>query len=432
MSIEKVVKRYSDIPRSVVLKYEFQRCGVRMDESALEAVREMDDIYVKGEFMFSYDVQERKAKAHKIPQNYYFRRDDTYFMNRTNETSRYSIKCIDGKFFVCEGDDIIEEIYFGKKPGYCDEKTSDGVRMSQVAQPLGDMLFCTINRYCEYWKDGTQCLFCDFMSVTKDQAKTKELGVVHRTADQIAETLERALWEQKPYVFRHIFLSGGSILTKFKGQSEIDYYCDILDKIRKRIKAWYGACLQVLPPRDMDGWKKYYDTGIPGIQPNMEVWDRQLFKIMCPGKEKYIGYDEYIRRLLEGAKVFGEGRIIPNFVIGVEMAKPWGFTDIDAAVNSTLGGFKFLMENGVMPRTAIWIIEKGSALAGHEPAPLEYYLRLGKGYKELRHKYGYGDNIIVMCRGCNPQDPLHDWDYAEREAKKKEQVEEEKACGSEV
>lgn len=422
MGIETEVEKYTDVPRSVVLKYEFQRCGVRMGDSALKAVQDQDDIDMKGEFMFSWDVGKRKSKAQKVPHTYSFKRDDTFFQNRTNDGSPYAIEYIKGKFFVCEGDHMIEEIYFGKKPPFCYEKTSDGVEMSHVVQPEGDMLFCTMNRYCEFWKDGDQCLFCDFVSVTKDQAAKGELGTVHRTAEQIAETLECALREVKPYIYRHIYFSGGSITTHFKGQDEIEYYCNILNKVRKRIKTWYGAVFQVGPPKDKEGWKRYYDTGIPGIQPNMEVWDRRLFRIICPGKEKYVGYDEYIRRLIEGAEVFGEGRVIPNFVTGVEMAKPFGFNEVDAAVESNLEGFKFLMEHGIMPRTSIWLVEGGSALAGQEPPPLEYYIKLGRGYKELRHKYGYGDNLISMCRACNPQDPLHDWDYAEREDKRNRKI----------
>jgi len=139
-----------------------------------------------------------------------------------------------------------------------------------------------------------------------------------------------------------------------------------------------------------------------------------LFEQICPGKANHIGYDEYIRRVLLGAEVFGKGKIIPNFVIGVEMAQPMGFKNVDDAVNSTLGGFEYLMENGVFPRCSIWLREAGSQLAGQEPAPFDYYVKLARGYRELRHRYGYGDNLICLCRGCNPQDTLHDWDYAEK------------------
>jgi hypothetical protein len=289
------------------------------------------------------------------------------------------------------------------------------VPMSQVAQPLGDMLFCTIHRYCEMWKDGDQCLFCDFGSVAKEQAKTRESVSILKSPAQIAETLQCALQEVKPNAYRHIYFSGGSVLSEMKGQNEIDFYCNIMNAIGKRIKCWYGSVLQVGPPEKKDDWKRYYDTGIPAIQPNLEVWDRDLFKVLCPGKEKHIGYDEFIRRLLGGAEVFGWGRVIPNFVCGVEMAKPWGFGDVDSAVNSTLGGFDFLMQNGILPRCAIWLIESGSALSGQEPPPLEYYVKLGRGYKDLRKKYNFGDNLVALCRGCNPQDTLHDWDYAEKQ-----------------
>ncbi|MDP3064145.1 MAG: hypothetical protein Q8O40_13185, partial [Chloroflexota bacterium] len=73
-----------------------------------------------------------------------------------------------------------------------------------------------------------------------------------------------------------------------------------------------------------------------------------------------------------------------------------------------------------MPRLAIWLNESRSKLAGQSPAPLGYYIKLGKGYKQLRDRYGFND-IICGCRGCWPQDTLYDWDYADKVEKETKQ-----------
>ncbi len=155
--------------------------------------------------------------------------------------------------------------------------------------------------------------------------------------------------------------------------------------------------------------KKIHETGVGGIQPNLEVWDRELFKIMCPGKDKFIGYDEWIKRTIDAVDIFGVGRVCPNFVTGIEMAKPWGFADVSAAVKSTLGGFDFLMGHGVLPRLNMWIIEPNSALKGQQPAPLEYYMEIGKGYLELRQKHNM-PTPFGFCRGCYRIDTTYDFD----------------------
>ncbi len=422
MSIESILKTYSDVPRSAVLKYELNRMGFAMSAAALEAVRDMDLVF-KGEFMFSLDRQQRRSLPQKVPFSLHFKRDDTFFLNRTNDDSPYVIDFMRGKFFLTDqgdGGTPFEEIYFEPTPHYFKLKTSDGIPMSQIAQPIGCRLFVTVNKYCEYFKYGLECKFCDLTPTGVAQMQDGEVLHLHRTTEQIAETLEAAFSEISPRCFRHLAISGGTIITTYKnGKSELDYYVDILNGVRKRLRAFYPSYIQICPPEDKDGWKRLLDTGVASVQPDLEVMDKEKFEWICPGKAKYIGYNEWIRRLLEGVEVFGPGRIVPNFVAGCEMAKPYGFTDIEEAVESDLKGFDFLMQNGVFPRMAVWLIVKESALArvpGQEPPPLEYCIRLGKGYKKLRDKYGFHD-IPGSCRGCNPQDALYDWDYGEKEAK---------------
>ncbi|MFH1140939.1 MAG: hypothetical protein V1724_04590, partial [Chloroflexota bacterium] len=65
-NIDSILAKYSDVPRSVVLKYEFNRLGIAMSTGAVAAVQDMD-LCFKGEFMFSWDSTDRKTLAQKIP-----------------------------------------------------------------------------------------------------------------------------------------------------------------------------------------------------------------------------------------------------------------------------------------------------------------------------------------------------------------------------
>ena len=69
---------------------------------------------------------------------------------------------------------------------------------------------------------------------------------------------------------------------------------------------------------------------------------------------------------------WGPGLVNPNFVLGVEMAKPNGWEDVSSAVKSIAGGWDFLMGHGVLPRYRMWFIEAGSALAGRNRRPLSF------------------------------------------------------------
>ena len=123
---------------------------------------------------------------------------------------------------------------------------------------------------------------------------------------------------------------------------------------------------------------------------NFEVWDKRLFEIICPGKDRFIGRDEWIRRTVESVDVLGESCQAPGMVAGVEMAQPWGFKTVEEAVRSTSEGLDFLMSHGVVPRLINWCIEPLSALGGHPVVPLDYYVQTDLAWHETFKKYRLG------------------------------------------
>ena len=55
---------------------------------------------------------------------------------------------------------------------------------------------------------------------------------------------------------------------------------------------------QALPKADVQRFKDY---GISIYHPNYEVWDKRLFEIISPGKQRYVGREEWHRRILDAA-----------------------------------------------------------------------------------------------------------------------------------
>jgi hypothetical protein len=216
-----------------------------------------------------------------------------------------------------------------------------------------------------------------------------------KSVEEIVEALEiiaSADSESKAYT-----ITGGSITGFLDGKSEIDFYLCYPEAIEKR---WPGRWIskivvQALPKNEV---QRLHDAGVQIYHPNFEIWDKRLFERYCPGKARYIGRDEWVRRILDAASVFGPERVIPNFVAGVEMALPCGFTTIDEAIDSTAEGLEFFMSQGVSPRFTTWCPEPLSVLGkDQQGAPLEYHVRLLRVYRDLRAKYklpapiGYGE-----------------------------------------
>jgi hypothetical protein len=406
MTIFKYFEEFPDVPKSIIVKTELLRQGVRFSQNALDAFKDLDTVF-KGYFLFSYDRGKMVTFGEKIPDYSFLRKDDTPIQIRTYEFTPYVIDVRDTKFYITENNDFIEEIYFYPAPKFYSQKLEDGTPMRSIVDcPGKDTLFVTLNKYCEMFKHNLQCQFCDFVPTTAGQSKSGEKIVVHKNSEQVAEALAVALKEIR---FRHLYFTGGTILSQFQGKTEVEYYCDHLNATRKRLRVWYPANFQIGALKE-DDWKRIYDTGVGFVQPNIEVWDRRLFEIICPGKNKLVGYDEWIKRTIKAVEIFGPGRVQPNFVIGVEMSKPNGFVDVDQAVKSILGGFDFLMGHGVLPRMATWCIEPNAVLGPQDLPPLEYFLKVGKGYTELRRKHGL-DLPGGLSRESYGIDCLYDWDY---------------------
>ncbi|MCZ9337151.1 radical SAM protein, partial [Streptomyces sp. TRM76130] len=136
--------------------------------------------------------------------------------------------------------------------------------------------------------------------------------------------------------------------------------------------------------------QRFKDYGVQIYHPNFEVWDEYLFKLFCPGKERYVGRDEWHRRILDSADVFGARNVIPNFVAGVEMAEPFGFKTVDEAIASTTEGLRFFMSHGITPRFTTWCPEPTTPLGKANPqgAPLEYHIRLLQAYRQTMEDFG--------------------------------------------
>ena len=382
-------QQFPDIHQNIVLKAELNRQGVTLSPEAVAAFKERDDILWKGYHFFSYDAGTATRYGQKIPYTFHFN-DGCCVYERTNPNSPYTIDYQDGKFVITEqGQVICDTVFFPQKPKYYDMKTDDGIALPAIVNTgSSNVLFCTFNKYCEFWNTGDQCRFCDINVQLKGQSRSEEDVVVKKDPAVITEVF-RIIRNVDPHMWMTM-ISGGTILGTYEGQTELEFYISRLNAIREGCGGiWIPACCQIAAHNDED-WKRIYETGVPSIQPNIEVWGKEMFEKFAPGKAKFIGWDTWIKQTIRAVDFWGVGKVNPNFVLGVEMAKPYGFTDEKVGVNNLRQGWDFLMSNGVVPRYAYWTIEPFSALgrvAGQSFPSLAYYLEAEKAYFELRQKH---------------------------------------------
>jgi hypothetical protein len=406
--VEELMARFPHVPGEAVLKEDLLKTGMAFDDSALTDNLE-GEVKPKSYFIFSFDqkpLKELGEAARRRPPEELALTGGPYGLRRTivsvrvNPDSPYRVsRTEDGELRLSlEGRDLAD-VGLPPMPEYYRHGLANGKTVMETAPTIqwGYLIYLTVLRLCQYFGAKEECGFCD---INHNWRQHKQEGRPYTGVKQVEDVLE-ALAIIDRYdtanVSKAYTLTGGSVTSTVDGLHEADFYGRYAQAIEERFpNRWIGKVVaQALPKAEVQRFKDY---GIKIYHPNYEVWDERLFSIISPGKERYVGRSEWHRRIFDAAEVFGSRYVIPNFVAGVEMARPFGFERVEDAIASTAEGLDHFMSRGITPRFTTWCPEPTTPLGRDNPegAPLEYHIRLLETYRErlahhgLRPPPGYG------------------------------------------
>ena len=401
--IEDLCTRYPDIPIEAIFKEDLLRQGMAWTPEALKAAAKSK---LKAYFICSFDMipisameqQEHSRAPEEIrllggPHDF----RPVIVSVRLNPASPYCVEAEHDSLVLKLDGHVVAQVELQNAPDYYGRTLVSGKPIEDIAPTIewGYLLYLTAFRLCQYFGAHEECQFCDINENYRQQIKSGRPYTSVKSVEEIVEALE--IIASTDSYSKAYTVTGGSITGSLEGMSEIDFYIRYPEAIEKR---WPGRWISkiVVQALPKDEVKRLRDAGVQIYHPNFEIWDKRLFELYCPGKARYIGRDEWIRRILDAASIFGPERVIPNFVAGVELAKPDGFASIDEAIESTSEGLDFFMSHGVSPRFTTWCPEPLSVLGkDRQGAPLEYHVRLLRAYRDTRGKYklpapaGYGE-----------------------------------------
>ncbi|MFL5961322.1 MAG: radical SAM protein [Gaiellaceae bacterium] len=397
--VEGLMERFAHIPPEAVLKEDLLRTGIDFDTSALSDNLE-GEIKPKSYFIFSFDqkplTQLGEAALRRPPEEialtsgpYDLRR--TIVSVRVNPDSPYRIALDETGLKMSLEGRVIADVGLPPMPEYYRHGLENGKTVMETAPTIqwGYLIYLTVLRLCQYFGAKEECRFCDINHNWRQHKKEGRPYTGVKPVDDVLEALaiiDRYDTEKSSKAYT---LTGGSVTSTVDGLAEADFYGRYAQAIEERFpKRWIGKVVaQALPKADV---QRYKDYGITIYHPNYEVWDKRLFEIISPGKERYVGREEWHRRIFDAAEVFGARFVIPNFVAGVEMAKPFGFATVDEAIASTTEGLDYFMSRGITPRFTTWCPEPSTPLGRDNPngAPLEYHIRLLEAYRGALEQHG--------------------------------------------
>ena len=399
--LERMLGEFPDLPAEAVVKQDILRQGLAFSPDAL---RVAGGYKPKDYFIFTFDLvpvaEMAKHADFRAPEEirmtggpYDLRR--TVVSTRVAPDSPYRVELRDGRLaLICDGA-FLADVEFPPIPEYYRHTLSSGRSISQIAPAIewGYLVYLTVYRLCQYWGRDEECRFCDLNENFRQQRANGREYTPVKDLEDIVEAM--TLIHEHDNVTKAYTVTGGSITRKLDGMREGEFYARFAEAIESRFPGrWIPkAVVQALP---LDEVKMLHDSGYRIYHPNYEVWDAELFSWICPGKDRYVGRDAWVQRILDAADVFGPTNVIPNFVGGVEMARPHGFTDVDQAIASTAEGLEFFMSHGVVPRFTPWCPEPTSTLGRQDGPPLEYFIKLLRVWRDTfeLHKLpvppGYG------------------------------------------
>ena len=287
-----------------------------------------------------------------------------------DKTSMYNIQYNNGKYGLYENDTLLfDNLKFDRRPNYYKLKTSDGTEMSRVAQAYTDkQIFVAYSNECALRDKGKDCLFCN-INATKD-AYAESQNIKWKTPKQIGETVEAAYKEG----FDKLTISGGFIPER----READYYIDVAEAIREETGLDdFNGTATLGAPFDFTLFDKYKEAGYRTTSINLEVWDPNIFKTICPGKDQECGGREnWLNAIEYASSVFGKFRVRTTFVGGLEPK------------TSLLEGLEYFISRGVVAYPTQWNVGIGSALEGHRSPEAQWHFDVAAKTVALYRKYG--------------------------------------------
>jgi hypothetical protein len=302
-----------------------------------------------------------------------------------------------------DGDDALP-VGFEPLPAWMRARTADATPMAQAGVSLhGDMAIVNVAPGCEYFvadKQDGRSMRCTFCAYGAPDARSKQLGQVmgevglpEATYRHLQETLAAALEEG---TIRHIYLVGGSMTDWHQeGERYVELARRVQSVVGGRVPVTCGS--GAIPE---DSLRVLHGEGlVDAVCFNLEVWPEALFAKVCPGKQRFVGFDRWLGALEQAVALWGWGRVYSAMVAGVELEPEHGYT-WEQAAELALEGAEALCARGIIPIYSLYWPVGGRDHPNYFTRLRGFFERLNLGYRQIRRRHDLGIWEGFMCHRC--------------------------------
>jgi hypothetical protein len=246
---------------------------------------------------------------------------------------------------------------------------------------------------CQNWLTGNQCKFCNLFALSRSQNKIvpnvcdvyeKFSGNLDEWWESVKtnyyrclkESLRRIMLSAKLAPHIHLcFMAGNVHDISFQWKIAIELGEAISGVVRL---SECDSYLNIMPTTNVEMLEKARQAGFKKVQLNLEVFGRDTYRKICPGKARTISYDDFKNSLKSSASVFGAGNARTNIVFGIQ------------PLSDVKKGVVELAHYGVATDYTIFVPKRGTALWDiHSPSIVDvadFTIFLAKVYREFDFK----------------------------------------------
>ncbi len=297
------------------------------------------------------------------------------------QQSPYTLHRENGHYLLRHSGQDVSPLTLSPRPAWYDAHTTNGKPMTRIGTLQGTYLGVYPAKVCEYWTEKPSKTNCKFCSVGLN------LGVDDADEKSVAEVLEVVHAARRE--------SGITYVDFNTGHYHGDTYLDILEPYIVRIKKELGLLVgvQTPPHRDLKRYDHLREIGVNRVSFCFEIFDRQIFQDVCPGKHAEYGLDFYLEAVRYCASL---GRRGPR-------SEPWVTNgEIIAGLEpaeSTIKAIDWITGVGAIPTVCVFRPLLGTDLADTPPPRTEdmipVFTRLYEACMEAGLPIGCAPNINV-------------------------------------
>ena len=333
-----------------------------------------------GEFyanQYVYGNTSRVNLSHRIPQVLLLDKGVISALLRREDTP-WALGIDNDKVKLSYNGDFVRTLNLPEVPTYFGRTLSDGTRSEDFISVAGEATpGYFIFPECYYFDIGQPCGFCSLKGTRKSVAKKMATKFDRETTTEATELFQNTPWREIPI----ISFTAGTALTDDETREQI---IDPISFTYEALNPKIPIHALVHPPHDFRLIDEYREAGATTIAFNIEVYNRELFEEICPGKDQEYGYDKWMEAVEYAREVFGDYKVFCGLVWGLEPSE------------SSKEGNAYFAERKIAIASNIFHNDPRSVLQKH-PHPTEKdILDVGEHLSDLYLQYPDCNTIFPM------------------------------------